>query len=91
MIDHGADIRDPRDSMMLLAGEEVRIEHGECFRKTRSGVDGKEGVWRRCRADGEFYRAASEQKPVEIIQSIWHNARNVKEVQKQIALLEMEK
>ena len=61
------------------------------FRKTKSGVDGKEGVWRRCRADGELYRATSEQKPVEIIQSIWHNARNVKEVQKQIALLKMEK
>jgi len=91
VIEHGMDVKDPRDNMMLLTGEEVRIEHGQCFKKTRPGADGKEGIWRRCKADGEFFRVTATQKPVEIIQSMWHNARKSKELQRQIALLEMEK
>ena len=62
VIEHGMDVRDPRDNMMLLTGEEIRIEHGQCFKNRRAGADGKEGWWRRCRADGEFFREVATQK-----------------------------
>ena len=85
------DIKDPRDNMMLLTGEEIKIEHGQCFRKTRDGANGKTGDWRRCRADGNFFRKTAPQRPADMIQSIWHTAKRFKELQQQIALLEMEK
>ena len=47
--------KDPRDNMMLLPGEEMRLEEGQCFRKTRDPPDGVPGYWRRCRADGYFF------------------------------------
>ena len=70
VIEPELDIKDPRDNMMLLTGEEVRIEHGQCFKKTRNSADGKEGYWRRVRADGNFYRETAPQRPADLIQSV---------------------
>ena len=84
-------IKDPRDNMMLLNGEEIRIEHGQCFRQTRDTIHGKPGDWRRCKADGNFFRETATQRPAEMVMSLWHSSKRTKEIQQQLALIEMEK
>ena len=81
----GENAKDPRDNMMLLTGEEVRIdEQGHKFRETA----GKH--WRRCRDDGYWFREKVV-KPVDVVHAMWHGAARSKGMQKEIAIMQMDK
>lgn len=83
--------KDPRDNMMLLPGEDIRLEDGQCYRKTRDRPDGVPGYWRKCRADGYFFREKAV-RPKDMMISMWHKLKNEKNIIKRYAaILELDK
>ena len=82
--------KDPRENMMLLAGEEIKLGEGQCFRKTRDSKHGKPGYWRKYRGDGNFFKEKVERSD-DVIISLWHNVEGSKPMQQYAAILELEK